>query len=49
MQKKVARRIPDLLTVSSSSATDIADDFGVSPDQLRVVPLGVDTGCSNRP
>ena len=43
MQKKVARRIPDLLTVSSSSATDIADDFGVSPEQLRVVPLGVDT------
>lgn len=43
MQKKVARSIPDLLTVSSSSATDIADDFGVSPDQLRVVPLGVDT------
>jgi len=43
MQKKVARNIPDLLTVSSSSATDIADDFGVSPDRLRVVPLGVDT------
>ncbi len=43
MQKRVARKIPDLLTVSSSSATDIADDFGVSPSQLRVVPLGVDT------
>lgn len=43
MQKRVARSIPDLLTVSSSSATDIADDFGVSPDQLHVVPLGVDT------
>lgn len=43
MQKKVARSIPDLLTVSSSSAADIADDFGVSPDQLHVVPLGVDT------
>ncbi|EHB53411.1 glycosyl transferase group 1 [Mycolicibacterium rhodesiae JS60] len=43
MQKKVARNIPDLLTVSTSSATDIADDFGVSPQQLRVVPLGVDT------
>jgi glycosyltransferase involved in cell wall biosynthesis len=43
MQKKVARRIPDLLTVSSSSAADIADDFGVRPDQLHVVPLGVDT------
>lgn len=43
MQKRVARRIPELLTVSSSSATDIADDFGVSPEQLHVVPLGVDT------
>ena len=43
MQKRVARSIPDLLTVSSSSATDIADDFGVSPAQLHVVPLGVDT------
>jgi glycosyltransferase involved in cell wall biosynthesis len=44
MQKKVARRIPELLTVSSSSAADIAEDFGVSPAQLHVVPLGVDTG-----
>ena len=43
MQKRVARQIPDLLTVSSTSATDIADDFGVRPDQLQVVPLGVDT------
>jgi glycosyltransferase involved in cell wall biosynthesis len=29
--------------VSSTSAADIADDFAVSPDQLHVVPLGVDT------
>lgn len=43
MQQRVARSIPDLLTVSSSSADDIAADFGVSPDQLCVVPLGVDT------
>lgn len=43
MQKTVARQIPDLLTVSSTSAADIADDFGVRPDQLHVVPLGVDT------
>lgn len=43
MQQRVARRIPDLLTVSSSSATDIAEDFGVHPDRLNVVPLGVDT------
>lgn len=44
MQKTVARRIPDLVTVSSSSAADIAEDFGVRPEQLHVVPLGVDTG-----
>ena len=43
MQKQVSRQIPDLLTVSSSSAADIVEDFGVSPDQLHVVPLGVNT------
>ena len=43
MQERVARSIPELLTVSSSSATDITTDFGVHPDQLHVVPLGVDT------
>ncbi|OFJ54020.1 glycosyltransferase family 4 protein [Mycolicibacterium grossiae] len=43
MQKTVARQIPELLTVSSTSATDIAEDFGVAPSQLHVVPLGVDT------
>jgi glycosyltransferase involved in cell wall biosynthesis len=43
MQKQVARQIPELLTVSSSSAADIAQDFGVAPNQLHVVPLGVDT------
>ena len=43
MQKRVARRIPDLLTVSSSSAAHIVEDFGVRPDQVHVVPLGVDT------
>src|ERR1700730_11372054 len=43
MQKNVARQIPELLTVSSTSAADIAEDFEVSPSQLHVVPLGVDT------
>jgi glycosyltransferase involved in cell wall biosynthesis len=43
MQKEVSRQIPDLLTVSSSSAADIVADFEVSPDQLHVVPLGVNT------
>src|SRR6201994_1104639 len=43
MQKNVARQIPELLTVSSTSAADIKEDFAVSSDQLHVVPLGVDT------
>lgn len=44
MQKRVARGIPELITVSASAAADIAEDFGVSRQQLNVVPLGVDTG-----
>ncbi|MEV6772572.1 glycosyltransferase family 4 protein [Nocardia sp. NPDC051030] len=43
MQQRVARQIPELITVSSSSAADIIEDFGVSPEQLHTVPLGVDT------
>ncbi|GAA5061859.1 glycosyltransferase family 4 protein [Nocardia callitridis] len=43
MQMRVARALPDLITVSSSSAADIAEDFSVVPERLRTVPLGVDT------
>ncbi|MGD9619191.1 MAG: glycosyltransferase family 4 protein [Mycolicibacterium sp.] len=43
MQKAVARRLPELITVSSTSSADIAADFGVSAGQLHVVPLGVNT------
>ena len=43
MQARVARRIPNLLTVSQSSATDIAADFDVDAESIRTVPLGVDT------
>lgn len=43
MQARVARRLDHLLTVSQSSARDIAADFGVDPRALQVVPLGVDT------
>ncbi|MER5394379.1 glycosyltransferase family 4 protein [Saccharopolyspora sp. NPDC002686] len=49
MQARVARRIPHLLTVSESSATDIRRDFGVSPQQLQVVPLGVDADVFKPP
>nr|WP_206038025.1 glycosyltransferase family 4 protein [Rhodococcus sp. HNM0569] len=43
MQGFVARRLPRVLTVSSSSAADIADAFGVHDDAITVAPLGVDT------
>jgi glycosyltransferase involved in cell wall biosynthesis len=38
----VARRGP-LITVSESSRYDICRDFRVRPDQVRIIPLGVDT------
>jgi glycosyltransferase involved in cell wall biosynthesis len=42
MQKRVARRVPRILTVSSSSKRDIVEQYGVASDQLEVVPIGVD-------
>jgi glycosyltransferase involved in cell wall biosynthesis len=42
MQKKVARRIPRILTVSSSSKRDLVEQYGLAPNQLEVVPIGVD-------
>jgi glycosyltransferase involved in cell wall biosynthesis len=43
MQGRVARRMSSLVTVSTNSAADIVRDFKVSPDVMRVVPIGVDT------
>jgi glycosyltransferase involved in cell wall biosynthesis len=42
MQKKVARQIPRVLTVSTSSKRDIVEQYGLRPDQLEVVPIGAD-------
>ena len=43
MQKRVARAMQEIITVSGSSARDIADDFGVDPERIVTIPLGVDT------
>ncbi|MGB6454620.1 MAG: glycosyltransferase family 4 protein [Streptosporangiaceae bacterium] len=43
MQARVARRIGPVMTGSESSRADILRDFKVPPDNVRVVPLGVDT------
>jgi len=42
MQKRVARKLPRILTVSSSSKRDIVDQYRIRPEQLAVVPIGVD-------
>lgn len=42
MQKKVARQLPKILTVSKSSQRDIVKDFGVDVERLEVITLGVD-------
>ena len=42
MQKRVAKQLPKILTVSESSRRDIITDFGVDPSRLEVITLGVD-------
>lgn len=42
MQTRIARGIPDLLTVSGSSAADIERDMGVPQERLHRVPVGFD-------
>jgi len=44
MQGKVARKVSKILTVSESSQRDIVKDFGVDPERIQVIPLGVDDG-----
>ncbi|MER5882478.1 glycosyltransferase family 4 protein [Streptomyces sp. NPDC001941] len=43
MQKRVARRLPSVLTVSGSSRQEIVDHLGVRPERIRVVHIGADT------
>lgn len=42
MQKRVAKQLTKILTVSESSRRDIIADFGVDPSVLEVITLGVD-------
>jgi glycosyltransferase involved in cell wall biosynthesis len=43
MQAQVAHRIGRVLTVSGSSKVDIVKDFRTHPDNVHILPLGVDT------
>ncbi|MCL6732715.1 glycosyltransferase family 4 protein [Streptomyces neyagawaensis] len=43
MQKRVARRLPSVLTVSGTSRQEIVDHLGVRGDRIHVVHIGADT------
>ena len=43
MQRRVARALPRILTVSQSSRDDIVSELGVDAARVGVVPLGADT------
>ncbi|MCO6007650.1 glycosyltransferase family 4 protein [Actinoallomurus purpureus] len=45
MQARVAQRVGPILTVSESSKRDIIRDFQAPPEQVHILPLGVDTHC----
>ena len=42
MQNRVARRLPQVLTVSESSRRDIVEQMGVAPGRVAIVPIGAD-------
>lgn len=42
MQRRVAKRLERIVTVSSSSRSDIAEQMGVPESRMSVVPVGVD-------
>jgi glycosyltransferase involved in cell wall biosynthesis len=43
MQKRVARRLPSVLTVSGTSRQEIIDHLDVAGDRIHVVHIGADT------
>lgn len=42
MQIEVARKLPAITTPSEHSKSDIVSEFGVDPDRIHPIPLGVD-------
>ncbi|NUR25313.1 MAG: glycosyltransferase family 4 protein, partial [Catenulispora sp.] len=43
MQTRVARRLPEIITVSSSSAAEIGQHLGVPQRRISTIPIGADT------
>jgi glycosyltransferase involved in cell wall biosynthesis len=43
MQKRVARRLSHIITVSKTAGLDISRDFNIAPDRFRIIPNGINT------
>ncbi|MFA5906324.1 MAG: glycosyltransferase family 4 protein [Desulfobacula sp.] len=43
MQKRVARKLSHIITVSESSKKDIAKEFGIPESKFLTIPIGIDT------
>jgi len=43
MQKKVARQLPKILTVSTVSKQDISTEFAIPENRFLTIPIGIDT------
>ncbi|EMS79566.1 glycosyltransferase family 4 protein [Desulfotignum phosphitoxidans] len=43
MQKKVARKLPRILTVSTVSKQDISKEFSIPENRFSIIPNGIDT------
>jgi len=43
MQKRVAKKLPRLITVSNSSKKDISKEFKIPESKFTTIPIGIDT------
>ncbi len=43
MQKRVAKKLPRIITVSQSSKKDIAKEFNIPESKFKTIPIGIDT------
>jgi glycosyltransferase involved in cell wall biosynthesis len=43
MQKRVARTLSHIITVSQSAKNDIRKNFGIPPERFKVIPNGINT------
>ncbi|WP_299978776.1 glycosyltransferase family 4 protein [Desulfobacula sp.] len=43
MQKRVAKKLPCIITVSQSSKKDIAREFNIPESKFKTIPIGIDT------